>query len=454
MIFPPATLSVLGTPDRKTTLTQVPQLDFATFNFADFVRQGSEDDYEIVGITDLYLEWIGPSQLTQQTVGTVFGLGQTLPVQPPAVNSSWHVDFLGPAIQCVDVDSQTRDAIWTNIWNSFSFTDADTSYLFLSWVPWDRDDFLGPIPSNYTNSNIPFLFSAPGNGSITGPKSTSLPFGVPAYVHVAVMPGMQEFQFFETAGIGSFVWNDLSCHNQMVGHINDTFATICNDSSIGPIDSSIGPSIDIPSPAQNITFTPSTAFNGSTLLRCDLVEAPYSAQFNFTDGAQNVTVTSETSLDTPVIVPQLTFTAPISNNNSIKATCSGIDSTWSCLLEESTLRLLSYQSIAAAFNQLFVGYIQNTAAPGGEGQLSFGSTIMRTVLGKSEELDFIRNWKSSNGSDSAYLPLESLLLNGSNTEYLSLLRTEATESPGTLKSNLEQLFQNVTISLLSQPYFQ
>jgi hypothetical protein len=54
-------------------------------------------------------------------------------------------------------------------------------------------------------------------------------------------------------------------------------------------------------------------------------------------------------------------------------------------------RLLSYQGIMAAFNQLVLGDIQNQGT-----SVDTNTTIMRTILAQAEELAFIRDWYPSN----------------------------------------------------------
>lgn len=93
-------------------MLQVPQLDFSSFNFAGGLQIiQAERDYD-------GLVWTGPSQRLQHTAMAVMGLGQILPISPPAPNATWKLDFWGPALRCDNVAQPERDEIYTNIWNS------------------------------------------------------------------------------------------------------------------------------------------------------------------------------------------------------------------------------------------------------------------------------------------------------------------------------------------------
>lgn len=110
-----------------------------------------------------------------------------------------------------------------------------------------------------------------------------------------------------------------------------------------------------------------------------------------------------------------------------------------CIVDLSALRLLSYQGIMAAFNQLIIG---SSTLRERRGSLEANTSVMDTVLAETEELAFLWDWKPHN-----FQPL-------SPEAYQGLSGERVLGTRGALKSTLEELFQNLTISLLAEPYFQ
>ncbi|KAL8877387.1 MAG: hypothetical protein Q9192_008676 [Flavoplaca navasiana] len=76
-----------------------------------------------------------------------------------------------------------------------------------------------------------------------------------------------------------------------------------------------------------------------------------------------------------------------------------------------------------------------------DGGTDTNTTIMRTVLANTEELAFMRDWSTSHAPGDTENTFQ-----GSTGEELLGAR-------GALKSTLEELFKNYTISLLAEPYF-
>ena len=156
----------------------------------------------------------------------------------------------------------------------------------------------------------------------------------------------------------------------------------------------------------NGTLTADAVFQGSTLLRCDMVNTSYSVDLDFLNGVQNVRVSSNTTGDSPTVNGSAYFPGPETNISDLDA-----------------VRALSYQGMMAAFNQVVLGTVEDSKE---------NTSIMRTILAETQELAFIQ---------------ETLLSNST---------ARSGQGPGTrgsLNSTLEQLFENYTISLLSDPFF-
>ena len=110
------------------------------------------------------------------------------------------------------------------------------------------------------------------------------------------------------------------------------------------------------------------------------------------------------------------------------------------------LRLLSYQGMMAVFNQFVVGSFQKQS----DGNTVTNTTILRTVSPETEELDFLRAWNVSDGTTD----LQILVANSTAKAFQGLASKHILDTRSSLKSTLEELFRNFTISLLAEPYFQ
>jgi len=131
--------------------------------------------------------------------------------------------------------------------------------------------------------------------------------------------------------------------------------------------------------------------------------------------------------------------------------------TWQpCALDPEYVRLLSYQGISSAFNKLLLGKVASTAADSVDGT---NTSILETTLAQTDELAFLKDWVVAvpAGEINRSISVKSLqsAVSGSNlSAYLGLSMDRTPESRGSLKTVLEEAFQNFTISLLSSPHLQ
>lgn len=400
---------------------QVPQFDFTTFNFVAALKfYGEKGGWG----------WTGPSQPLQHIALAVMGLGQILPINPPAPNASWTLDFWGPALQCNDVAATERDRIWTNIWNYYNDTSTDT-HAFLSWVPRSYPD----SQDLFIDRDLPFVFKVSDVSDAGGPPDSSVSTDGPASLFIAVLPETQVFMFTTqdlSTSARNFSYKGWECPFQIIQKLTDP---ICDDG--------------------NTTFAPALVYKDSTLLRCDLVNTSYSVEFSYSSGAQDIRISPNMTGNSPIVHASNTFlghNSPGWSDLSEQANCSSFransyDSRYTpCLFDIDAVRLLSYQGIIAAFNQFVLGDIQNLGD-----SVNMNTTIMKTILAETKELAFIRDWNPSYGS---YSDLQVLLPSGAGWAYPGLENSKLPDTRGDLKSTLEQLFQNFTISLLAEPYFQ
>lgn len=168
---------------------------------------------------------------------------------------------------------------------------------------------------------------------------------------------------------------------------------------------------------------------GSILLQCDLLNTTYSTKFEYKDGGQNIITTRRENTPTTPIRPQECVASDY-NSTEIDA-------------------ILTYcQSIMHAFDQLVLDSITmgayGTPRRGVDSKLPgvvFDSRIATTALMETEELAFVVD---SNGVYQTFDTRQNVEANAFPSR--SDVRTGRRED---LKSALEMLFQNITMSLLS-----
>lgn len=412
-------------------MLQVPQFDFATLNYVAPIRAISGDNKTSVFV------WNGPSRSVQHIALAVMGLGQILPISAPASNATWSLDFWGPALQCHDVDKTDRDRTWINIWNAVNQSNPDF-YAFLSWVPWsDGEEILNGLPDDDSlalpdfqpaNNNLPFLFNYTSDAPVVGPQTAFLPINGSASFFIATFPEVMDFLelLYPYPGTGP------GCEIQMMHEITDP-GTNCSRA------------------------TAAQYYVNSTLLRCDMVNTSYSVDFNYSGGAQNIHVSSNMTGNSTVINstgyflgPPVWYTHP--DLSLLPANCSSFSTLpgygdprfGPCVFDLDSIRQLSYQGIMAAFNQLVLGFIQRH-----DGFVDNRTSILRTVLETTKELTFLQSWTRFYESD-----LLAIISNSTGWAYPGLGNSNPSDTDFDLKSTLECLFQNFTISLLADPYLQ
>ena len=458
-IFPPATLSIENARENHTSNIQVPQFDFATFNYVAPLYDGegtlSNEDMSLSDKDDNILwRWNGPSRSVQHIALAVLGLGQILPVSAPTSNASWTLDFWGPALACNDVAKTERDRTWLSIWNSYNGSNIGP-YAFLSWVPWSRtnDNIFGvsrlggmsneSIPWQYdlpdVNVNLPFLFNSTSNPPVVGPPTDSLTTNGFASFFIATFPEAQNFSLGQEAPVTDTSTGN-NCNFQMMYEITDPGIVNC---ALGQI-------------------TAAQYFENSTLLRCDLVNTSYSVDFSYTNGAQDIHISSNTTGNATIMNSTGLFLQdfPLNLNLSLPTNCSsflayfGAESpgVGPCVFDLDSIRQLSYQGIMAAFNGLVLGSVQR-----GDGSIDTDTSIMRTILATTKELAFLGKWRPNDGNGRYYHQSEDLptfISQSTGWAYPGLVNPSPSDTDADLKSTLERLFQNYTISLLAEPLFQ
>lgn len=108
-------------------------------------------------------EYGGPTSETQRVINSVATQGEILPIEPPAVNSSWSVEFHGPSIVCDDVNQILSAYITQNVARAMEVSKLHepegfslTRYGYLSWAP-ESDDPRGSTPFYQVTGNDTYI---------------------------------------------------------------------------------------------------------------------------------------------------------------------------------------------------------------------------------------------------------------------------------------------------------
>ena len=414
----------------------VPQTDFTSLKFSDDLRFVTTSGV----LNDYY--WSGPSQPLQHLAFAVMGTGEILPITPPAQNSSWRLDFWAPSLQCHDVEDEKRDATWINIWNYYASNgSASGSFAYLSWVPWSYDDYslwYDNLTARGIDPDLPFIFNVRNGPEVMGPPTTAVSTEGRMSIFLAALPAAQAFR-----------------SEQMNGDVNEVIfnSTVgCQAKRISGLDEPLNCT------SSEQVWRPALAFEGASLLRCDVLNSSYSVAFNFTDGAQEVRVALDQDVEASLAhgskwvmaphPPGFPDEEPTLNCASFQLDPRLENNGTACLFDNEAVRSISYQSIVAAFNERLLGDIRN-----GDSFVAMNTTIAQTMLGDTEELAFIRSWRPG-ALNNRGPNLQALLANRSQEEYAAILAKPDLPNRGSLKANMESLFQNFTISLLSEPFFR
>lgn len=285
-IFTPATLSIESASTSLSNLLQVPQFDFTSLNFVFSPQYFGAIDYS----------WNGPSQPVQHIALAVMGQGDILQISSPGVNTSWSLNFWGPALHCNDVVGVKRDSIFTNMWNSLYGGDA--SYSYLSWVPWSDASFQSIWSRPGVDPDLPFLLNSQSPAVHNGPPGGPLTTNGPASIYVAAMPNSKYLEpggyWNHSKDIWSFWWKGdaAMCDFKLLQNLDESFANAnCY---------------------QNASFNANWVYKDATLLRCDLLNTSYVANFSYPNGNQHVDIKAGSESISKVLNGSQYFAGPLS----------------------------------------------------------------------------------------------------------------------------------------------
>jgi hypothetical protein len=337
-----ATLTVVSKPTSSNKFTTVPNLDFRTLVFDGSIPA-------IVGSNNGVYQYAGPNVEAQGIAAAVASLDAILPITPPSVNSSWNIEFDGPALQCSNIDGDQAQSILENIID-YTSSNCATPLGFIAW---------SQVPAG-DNISMPFV-SASGNRSLQ--------------LNVALSNSGYDDEGAEnlTDATNSNASLCLAVLPQMVGETDmatHTISIACETWQYGGTN-------------------PNTTglVGNATVLRCDLRNATHNVAYNFTNSNQqmNANMTYIQPSDTVRRV------AAVYGPGLLGGTTHWCDTRLAlgaeaanCTLDDSLLTRLSYQAIMDAFSDLIEGTL--TMDQAGTGFVADGTSILSTSLLSTKEL--------------------------------------------------------------------
>jgi len=317
--------------------------------------------------------------------------GAVLPIAYPSSNSSWALEFAGPSLKCSSVQGEELDAIIQNINDTVQVDDCTTSYGYISWTPGFDDD-----------GSEPFVQTGNGTYSLRS----------------------------ETLGAGNFSSTS----------IND-IATIYIASLPNMVDevTSSGCSGSI----NNISFQ----LQNISVVQCALFNSSYHATFEFVDGTQSINITQDETYNAVAPINGLESSAGIpfpvfSADGPIKMGEYNL----------TAVQTLSYQSVMDALGQILVGSIYNDHDTSDGALVNTGTSTMSTILSNTAELQFLSDYPRP--SPGQIVTLQQAVAQNATLYFPGLSAVDTNPYNLSLANTLEDLFQNITISLMSSALLQ
>lgn len=374
----------------------VPQVDFTNDRFPlDMPMEtgGFVEDFDSEVVYPLY-RYYGPSQQVLHTDISAMTSDALLPISPPSANASWKLDFTGPAVKCEPLASTEYKKVLDNYrkYTEVASEKIGQLYWYMSWYPG---------PNRHLNSGqddgLPFIRSG-RNGTLA--ISSGTPSG-PLRIFLPPTSGFAE-------------------------HMDDRWEMVDDEDG--------------------------------TAVECNLLNSTYGLDFRYEDGRQNV-IGKNTLIDaeSPISRVYRAFGPWIEGPIDPTSGCpppeirknltslhpkSGDLSNSRCISEPRTRQTLAYQSVTDAFTRMLEGSIYANPSP--TAAWAFNTTFLTTPLRRYNQLSVLYN---SAPSMQTMLANKSAPMSGVEFGERGLSHVPLTEM-------LEQMFQNLTISLMVSEMLQ
>ena len=367
-------------------------------SFESLVYAARMDRYGVIGPENMQVfKYQGPSQALKRVARAVSAQGDVLPINPPSANATWSSNFSGPALRCDPIPLSEHETIYRNIlaYTNETMENCYNAGGYLTWY-----------------SKLPYLRrGGTVSGMIETPRAKD---DANATFRVAVLPGLASYLDVSIPG---------PCHM-----------------------------------TQNISLAslPPNLLADSTLLECRMVNTTYHVDFEYTDGNQTVTVDAPRAASDTAVETLVHMYGPRETNDScaelqvFKARgLSVIQGFEPCVIEPESLKRVAYNSILDAFFGVIGGPVSRL-------EFGFRGDILSTALLDTLELGFLTDYARAHKSrgDGAEPNLHVAMGETGRPDLAGLIEPDASTRKLSLAEGLEQVFLNLTVSLMSSPLFQ
>lgn len=424
-IIPPGTLSVQAILLNQSSSVSVPLLNFTSLRFTDrFLNSGMEAG----GGSALTFDYNGPSQIVESIARAVSAQGTILTITPPSPNSTWQLEFYGPALQCGNMSDTRREQVLANIGDYYaqigpasyaSTICEDGRFLYLSWF-----------------QDLPFVNQSSFNQSTFSISDASLSSdpGSNATISIVTLPAM----ITVNDPCADFPSSQEPGNNQNVSFVDPNLST-ADQNPLGTVGERAG------------------------TVECQLYNSTYRVNFEYVNGLQNVTIDAPvTTSDTPFTTFAYVGQQQSCNSSYCPTNCFAFQPSASsasfpdpCDFDPDIIRAIAYQGIMEAFVNLLSG----TIGLPDFGPLTSNTSVLGTALVNTNELDFLNDqgsnylWTDWNTTGGAVDDLQGVL--GDVGIDVPGIAQGGTSTPNqSLSSALEEMFRNYTVSLMSSSLLQ
>ncbi|KAL2671298.1 hypothetical protein Neosp_013878 [[Neocosmospora] mangrovei] len=360
----------------------------------------------------------GPSDAVSKVVVATAAQGSIIAVDAPAPNSSWSLEFLAPTLRCDEVTGDTRRRIEESI-TSFSDRYCEQAPGYVAWTP----------ANNKPESLLPYALIK------TADKVTNFIYN--------------GFTTFDREGRKA--WEAVDKTQTERNDLVLFMAIVPAALKLGSMpDKRFACEVGENSERGDLVPLRKALFDSAaSVLHCDLRNSTYEAHFNVTNGNQQVKLKVKDIEEKPLNVITGVWG---SNANSKNPSCTPLNMDSECTFDPSILRHLSYQALMDAFTDVLIGSLTLRRRQTDDSLVFHGNTsVQSTVLTATPELQILSNLTLL----SKDLPiLQKVEPDKNNWVYKGLWNGPGEQRATPLKEALEELFQNITISLMSSPLLQ
>lgn len=343
----------------------------------------------------------GPSRAVTNIVQAVTAGGAILPLKHHGLNSSYTLKFPGPSIRCSNMPDELRAVVKTNIVQATQSADLGCiPYGFLGWTPAANLNNSGLLPKP-----LPFTVTPNGTYVLNAAPLTNRAWSTPASIYIAAIPEMM----------------------QMVSMATHQFPAACT-------------LLD-----ENLTHS---VFAGSTFLQCDLLNSTYIADFQFVNGDQEVSISTTPIDDNVVTTAYALFSSSLYLGRAVNSSlpsCSPFNLNGDpCMFNSSLVSTLAYQAVFESFNELLVGSVIGDSSP------LINTNVLKTSLIDTPDLAFLNQPPTSRG----LVSLQQAVLGSNGTLYKGIYDNQTFIPNQPLSAAMEEMFRNITISLMTSRELQ